>query len=71
MDVCLYIVSMILTYVIVYVIDKTKTIRSGECCYYQVAVFEYSVMIEKLRLVKVYGYLLASAFFLTLEVAHF
>ena len=37
------IVSMILTYVIVYVIDKTKMIRSGECCYYQVAVFEYSV----------------------------
>ena len=34
---------MILTYVIVYVIDKTKTIRSSECCYYQVAVFEYSV----------------------------
>ena len=32
-----------LTYVIFYVIDKTKTIRSGECCYYQVAVFEYNV----------------------------
>ena len=43
MDVCPYIVSMILTYVIFYVIDKMKTIRSDECCYYQVAVFEYSV----------------------------
>ena len=43
MDVCPYIVSMILTYVIFYVMDKMKTIRCGECCYYQVAVFEYSV----------------------------
>ena len=39
----MYIRIIIVSMILMYVIDNTKTIRSGECCYYQVAVFEYSV----------------------------